>query len=73
MCSCHYPRMLCHGFWSQVEYKIICFIIALGLGTYFGGGKCIWYKGCFSNHFSASSLVDPEDLANFWIALFPLQ
>ena len=27
-CSCHYPRMLCHVFWSQVEYKIVCFIIA---------------------------------------------
>ena len=27
MCSCHYPRMLCHVFWSQVEYKIVCFII----------------------------------------------
>ena len=27
MYSCHYPRMLCHVFWSQVEYKIICFII----------------------------------------------
>ena len=26
-CSCHYPRMLCHVFWSQVEYKIICFIL----------------------------------------------
>ena len=26
-CSCHYPRMLCHVFWSQVEYKIVCFII----------------------------------------------
>ena len=26
MCSCHYPRMLCHVFWSQVEYKIVCFI-----------------------------------------------
>ena len=26
MCSCHYPRMLCHIFWSQVEYKIVCFI-----------------------------------------------
>ena len=26
MCSCHYPRMLCHIFWSQVEYEIICFI-----------------------------------------------
>ena len=25
-CSCHYPRMLCHVFWSQVEYKIVCFI-----------------------------------------------
>ena len=21
-----YPRMLCHVFWSQVEYKIVCFI-----------------------------------------------
>ena len=27
MCSCHYPRMLCHVFWSQVEYKIVCFIL----------------------------------------------
>ena len=27
-CSCHYPRMLCHVFWSQVEYKIVCFISA---------------------------------------------
>ena len=26
VCSCHYPRMLCHVFWSQVEYKIVCFI-----------------------------------------------
>ena len=26
MCSCHYPRMLCHVFRSQVEYKIVCFI-----------------------------------------------
>ena len=26
-CSCHYPRMLCHVFWSQVEYKIVCFIL----------------------------------------------
>ena len=25
-CGCHYPRMLCHVFWSQVEYKIIRFI-----------------------------------------------
>ena len=25
-CSCHYPRMLCHVFWSQVKYKIVCFI-----------------------------------------------
>ena len=25
-CSCHYPRMLCHVFWSQVEYKIVYFI-----------------------------------------------
>ena len=25
-CSCPYPRMLCHVFWSQVEYKIVCFI-----------------------------------------------
>ena len=25
-CSCHYPRMLCQVFWSQVEYKIVCFI-----------------------------------------------
>ena len=22
--------MLCHVFWSQVEYKIVCFIIVLG-------------------------------------------
>ena len=28
-CSCHYPRMLCHVFWSQVEYKIVCFIFSL--------------------------------------------
>ena len=28
-CSCHYPRMLCHVFWSQVEYKIVCFISAV--------------------------------------------
>ena len=27
-CSCHYPRMLCHVFWSQVDYKIVCFISA---------------------------------------------
>ena len=26
MCSCYYPRMLCHVFWSQVKYKIVCFI-----------------------------------------------
>ena len=26
-CSCHYPRMLCHVFWCQVEYKIVCFIL----------------------------------------------
>ena len=24
--SCHYPRMLCHVFCSQAEYKIVCFI-----------------------------------------------
>ena len=24
-CSCHYPRMLCHVFWSKVD-KIVCFI-----------------------------------------------
>ena len=30
-CSCHYPRMLCHVFWSQVEYKIVYFIIILDL------------------------------------------
>ena len=29
MCSCHYPRMLCHVFWNQVEYKIVCFISGL--------------------------------------------
>ena len=39
--------------------------LALGLGTYFGGGKYIWYKGCFSNHFSASSLDEPDALDNF--------
>ena len=26
VCSCHYPRMLCYVFCSQVEYKIVCFI-----------------------------------------------
>ena len=26
MCSCHYPRMLCHVFLSQVEYKFVCFV-----------------------------------------------
>ena len=26
MCSCHYPRMLCYVFWSQIEYRIVCFI-----------------------------------------------
>ena len=28
VCSCHSrdPRMLCRVFWSQVEYKIVCFI-----------------------------------------------
>ena len=30
-CSCHYPRMLCHVFWSQVEYKIVCFIYPVGV------------------------------------------
>ena len=30
VCSCHYPRMLCHVFWSQVEYKIVCFIFENG-------------------------------------------
>ena len=30
VCSCHYPRMLCHVFWSQVEYKIVCFISLRG-------------------------------------------
>ena len=30
MCSCHsYPRIQCHVFWSQVEYKIVCFIFVL--------------------------------------------
>ena len=38
VCSCHYPRMLCHVFWSQVEYKIVCFIYPLGN---FGQALCI--------------------------------
>ena len=33
-CGCHYPRMLCHVFWSQIEYKIVCFI----------SGCCYWDK-----------------------------
>ena len=48
-------------------------ILALGLGMYFGAGKYIWYKVCFSNHFSASSFVEPDALDNFRIALLPLQ
>ena len=30
-----YPRMLCHVFWSQVEYKIVCFIFDI-----FEGKEC---------------------------------
>ena len=39
-------------------------ILALGLGMYFGGGKYIWYSGCFIDHFSASSFVEPVALDN---------
>ena len=28
-----YPRMLCHVFWSQVEYKIVCFISGPWIGS----------------------------------------
>ena len=37
-CSCHYPRMLCHVFWSQVEYKIVCFIYWLKMTNFRGRG-----------------------------------
>ena len=40
-------------------------ILALGLGIYFGSGKYIWYKGCFSSHFSVSSFIEPDALDNF--------
>ena len=43
-CSCHYPRMPCHVFWSQAEYKIVCFI----------SNKKIYLKYCwrwqYENH-----------------------
>ena len=28
-CSCHYPRTLCHVFWSQVEYKIVWLLLPI--------------------------------------------
>ena len=34
-----YPKMLCHIFWSQVEYKIVCFISVSGMGFSAGGSK----------------------------------
>ena len=58
-CSCHYPRMLCHVFWSQVEYKIVYFInnrvssldvipfhmILILFGALSAGTKHIYYVG----------------------------
>ena len=40
-------------------------ILALGLGMYFGAGKYIWYNGCCSGHFSASSFVEPDAVDKF--------
>ena len=40
-------------------------ILALGLRMYFGAGKYIWYNGCCSSHFSASSFIEPDALDNF--------
>ena len=44
VCSCHYPRMLCHVFWSQVEYKIVCFISVSGMGFF-----CWWILNPWGN------------------------
>ena len=47
-CICHYPRMLCHVFWSQVEYKIVCFItvhVTIYLGVLGKGWTIIFLPG----------------------------
>ena len=38
------PRMLCHIFWSQVEYKIVCFIY-----YYYDEGLLIHFYDNFCN------------------------
>ena len=38
--------MLCHVFWSQVEYKIICFIINVG-SNMFSGSLYVIVCACF--------------------------
>ena len=45
--KCAYPRMLCHVFWSQVEYKIVCFIIWL-VGSQ---REYVWYVSRNLDHF----------------------
>ena len=48
-------------------------ILTLGLGICFGGGKYIWYNGCFISHFSASTFVEPDALDSLCIVVFLLQ
>ena len=50
-CSCHYPRMLCHVFWSQVGYKIVCFIL-LWSYTFVSPSSDGWIKSSQVLHFA---------------------
>ena len=66
-CNCHYPRMLCHVFWSQVEYKIVCFIY---LSKFLFLWKLLQFRPSnqsFTN--ISSSLKIPQQFVSFCISL----